>query len=508
MNKYFSYYRVSSQDQAENGVSLGAQKEANTNYAKENGWEIVKEFEEVQSAAKKGRKQFTLMLKEINRRKDINGIIFHDVDRSARSISDWSKIKELSNKGLHICFSRDKSDLSTRGNSLTNTIKAVIAEDFIANLSQETKKGMYRKAELGYTVFGHIVPGYIKKEGGENGLRIPDPHTAPLVKRCFELYATDKYTLEELADEMFKRGLRARSGKRLEYTKISRILNDTYYIGIIKMNGKTFAGIHQPLVSVKLFNQVQVCLRRRYTPHTRRNKYIFSHLFTCAICGKPIRSVTSKHKYQYYWCRDPKCEMRKAVGENKVEDWIKEQIKNIQFTSQEIKQMLKVAQELRQSFTLELAEKENGLKLQIDNVASRLNQLTDLLLDNTITKETYNQKREQYILEKKTLESEINEFKDTKISSFDKFEELAQLIGNPIQAYELANHENKSNLIKKMMTNLQLHPNGIKFAWQTPFLALYKRKNELLNSSFPLGVPTGNRTQASGTTTRRSTIKP
>jgi len=491
MNKYFSYYRVSSQNQADDGVSLGAQKNANMSYAKENGWEIVKEFEEVQSAAKQGRKQFTLMLKEINKRKDITGIIFHDVDRSARSISDWAKIKELSNQGFHICFSRDKSDLSNRGSSLTNTIKAVIAEDFIANLSQETKKGMHRKAELGYSIFGRATIGYIKKEG-ERGVRIPDPKNAPLIKKCFELYASNKYTLKELADEMYKRGLKSGNGKKIEFTKISRILNDKYYIGIINVAGKTFSGNHPSIIPIKLFNQVQACLQKRYTTKTKRNSYIFSHMFVCGFCGKPIRSVTAKHKYSYYKCRDPLCEMKKTIDENVVNNWIRENISSIQFSQSEVKQMLKMAQELRQSFSLELIERENGLKLQIQNIDSRLNKLTDLLLDGNIDQGAYNQKREQYILDKKTIESEINEFKHSKSNAIDRLEELALLLGNPSRAYDLANHENKANLIKKMMKNLQLFPLGVKFEWQTPFLPLYNRKNELLDPFFTNGVPRGN----------------
>ena len=492
MDKYFSYYRVSSQNQADDGASLGAQKEANIQCARENGWEIIKEFEEVQSAAKQGRKQFTLMLNEINKRKDIKGIIFHDVDRSVRSIADWAKIRELANSGFNIYFSRDKSDLSTRGNSLTNSIKAVISEDFIVNLSQETKKGMHRKAELGYSVFGYPIIGYIKKEGSEKGIRIPDPKTAPLVKKCFELYATNKYTLKELADEMYKRGMRTHNGKKLEFTKISRILNNKYYIGIIQAMGKTFSGKHKAIVSVKLFNQVQACLQKRYTVKTRKNKYIFSHLFTCGLCGKPIRSVTAKHKYQYYWCRDPECKMTKSVDENLIDGWIKDEMAKIKFNPQEVKQMLKVAQKLKQSFALELADKENALKLQIQNIDSRLNKLTDLLLDGNINQETYNQKREQYIIDKKTTESEIYEFKGTKSDAIDKLEELAVLLGNPAQAYDLANHENKANLIRKMMKNLQLVPLGVKFEWQTPFFALYQRKNEPLDSSLQLGVPIGN----------------
>lgn len=486
-NKYFSYFRVSSKNQEETGVSLEAQQEANQGFAKEKGYEIVKEFREVQSAAKQGRKEFSLMLSEIKKRKDIGGIIFHDVDRSARSISDWAKIKELSNLGLNICFSRDKSDLSTRGSNLTASIKAVIAEDFITNLSQETKKGLYRKAEQGYSVFGHPVLGY-KNIGG--GIREIDNAIAPLVRKCFELYATNKYTLQELANEMYKRGLRARNGKKLEFTKISRILNDKYYIGVMTIKGKLYNGIHKPIVSVKLFEKVQLTLQRRYTPHTKRNEYKFPHILHCGYCGRPMKAMFAKQKYHYYYCRDKGCGM-KAVLESKVEGWLLEQIQGIKFTKSEVRQMITVAQELRQSFAIELDNKEKTMRLQVENCNSRLSNLTDLLLDGTIVKETYDQKREQFIMEKKSIESEINDFKGVNLSSFNRLDELTNLLSNPLYAYQVANHENKANLIQKMMKNIKILPVGVEFEWQTPFLSLYKRKNEPQSSSFHLGVPTG-----------------
>lgn len=488
MDKYFSYFRVSSLNQAENGVSLEAQQEANQKFAREKGYEIVKEFREVQSAAKQGRKQFTLMLSEIKKHKDVRGIIFHDVDRSARSISDWARIKELSNLGLNICFSRDGSDLSSRGSSLTASIKAVVAEDFILNLSQETKKGLYKRVEQGYTVFGHTILGYISKGGG---VREINQDIAPLILKCFELYATGKYSQKNLADEMYKRGLRARNGKKLEHTKISRILNDRYYLGLIIFKGKLYNGVHKPIVSVKLFEQVQSVLQRRFTPQTKRNKYKFAHLFTCGYCGRSMKSMMAKQKYHYYYCREKACRM-KAVLESKIEGWLLDEISGIKFTKQEVKQMMKVVNELRQSFVVELDNKEKAMRLQIESCNSKLSKLTDLLLEGTINKDVFEPKREQFIMEKKTIESEINSFKGTNLNSFDRLDELMKLLADPLYAYEMANHENKSNLIQKMMKNIKILPQGVSFEWQTPFLALHKRKNEPESSSFQNGVPRGN----------------
>ncbi|HNV97428.1 MAG TPA: recombinase family protein, partial [bacterium] len=499
MDKYYSYYRVSSLNQAETGASLEAQQEANQKFAKERGFQIVKEFREVQSAAKKGRKQFGLMLVEIKKSKSVKGIIFHDVDRSCRSISDWAKIKELSNAGYNICFSRDGSDLNSRGGSLTCTMKAVMAEDFIANLSQETKKGMNKKAELGYTVFGRVLLGY-KKSG--IGTRELDPITAPLIKKCFDLYATGKYTLHELADEMYKKGLKTYNNKRIEYTKISRILNDKYYMGIIDIKGKLNIGLHPAIVSDKLFKKVQDVLQRRFTPHTHKNDYKFKHILTCGLCGHTLKSMTAKHKYPYYYCRNKFCQA-KTFSENNIEEILLKEIDKIKFNKQESSQLLKIAKDLKRTYEFELEKMNDALRLKITNCNDRLSNLTDHLLDGTIDKEIYEQKKQQFTLEKTALESEISDFQRTNEASFSRIEELTKLLSNPAYAYKVANHENKANLIKKLIKIIKIFPERVDLEWQTTFLPLYNRKNELLDSSFPNGVARGNRTLIFGTTTRR-----
>ncbi len=504
MDKYYSYYRVSSLNQAETGASLEAQQEANQKFAKERGFQIVKEFREVQSAAKKGRKQFGLMLVEIKKSKSVKGIIFHDVDRSCRSISDWAKIKELSNAGYNICFSRDGSDLNSRGGSLTCTMKAVMAEDFIANLSQETKKGMNKKAELGYTVFGRVLLGY-KKSG--IGMRELDPITAPLIKKCFDLYATGKYTLHELADEMYKKGLRTYNNKRIEYTKISRILNDKYYMGIIDIKGKLNIGLHPAIVSDKLFKKVQDVLQRRFTPHTHKNDYKFKHILTCGLCGQTLKSMTAKHKYPYYYCRNKACGA-KSYSENTVEDILLNEIDKIKFDKEETAQLLKIAKDLKKSYVFELEKMNQSLNLRVISCNDKLSKLTDHLLEGTIDKDVYEEKKKQFILEKSALDSQIKDFQRTNETSFSKIEELTKLLSNPAYAYKVANHENKANLIKKMIKTIKIFPSGVNLDWQTSFLPLYNRKNELLNSSFQNGVPIGNRTRNNRTTTCCVTTTP
>ena len=108
-NKFFAYIRVSTRKQ-EDGASLDEQLRQIHNYADNKKLNIVKEFEEKQSAAKIGRVQFAKMMKELQKDKNIRGIIFHTVDRSARNPYDQSKLYQLKESGYELHFAHDGID--------------------------------------------------------------------------------------------------------------------------------------------------------------------------------------------------------------------------------------------------------------------------------------------------------------------------------------------------------------------------------------------------------------
>src|SRR3989344_7333891 len=87
---YFIYIRVSSTKQSD-GASLPAQKRIITEYALKHGLTIIKEFREVESAAKQGRTAFNKMLIELEHG-HAKGVIFHKIDRGARDLGDWAKL--------------------------------------------------------------------------------------------------------------------------------------------------------------------------------------------------------------------------------------------------------------------------------------------------------------------------------------------------------------------------------------------------------------------------------
>jgi len=197
MKKVYGYIRVSTVKQGE-GVSLLEQKESIQKYAQKNDLQIVKWFEEKETAAKKGRPVFSKMLALLERNR-ADGVIIHKIDRSARNLKDWADLGELIDKGINVHFSFEAIDFNTRGGRLSADIQAVISADYIRNLREETKKGLYGRLKQGVYPFDAPI-GYLNTGGGN--FKAIDPVKAPLIRKLFELYSTGLYGILDCQTEM------------------------------------------------------------------------------------------------------------------------------------------------------------------------------------------------------------------------------------------------------------------------------------------------------------------
>src|SRR6266851_5953037 len=317
MQGYIGYIRVSTVKQGE-GVSLEVQKDAISRYAERNQFQIALWLEEMETAAKRGRPVFHRAMKLLRQGKH-QGIILHKLDRGARNLKDWAEIGELSDQGVEVHFVNESLDLHSRGGRLSADIQAVVAADFIRNLREETRKGIYGRLKQGIYPLAAPV-GYQNQGGGKP--KIPDPINGPLVRHAFELYASGQYNLHGLRERITKLGLRNRNGKPLSLTGFSVMLNNPFYIGLIRMKGEAFAGIHTPLIATSLFDRVQSILKGKTNAKGWRHDFLFRRLLTCATCGRSLIGEIQKG-HVYYRCQTKGCPVT-CVREDSVEQCVHE----------------------------------------------------------------------------------------------------------------------------------------------------------------------------------------
>jgi site-specific DNA recombinase len=452
MKEYFAYIRVSTTRQGESGVSLAQQRDAIERYAQRSKLEISRWFEEQETAAKQGRPIFGAMVRQL-RKGVVAGVIIHKIDRSARNLRDWADLGQLIDQGSEIHFANESLDLQSRGGRLSADIQAVVAADYIRNLREESKKGFYGRLKQGY--FPMRAPlGYLDQGGGQ--AKIPDPRLAPFVREAFDLYGTARFDLRKLSAELFRRGLRRANGLPYPVTQLSKMLNNPFYYGLIriKKNGQCFAGVHQPLVSKALFERVQDVLQGKLTARTKRNDFVFRRRLKCKACKYSLIGETAK-TFTYYRCHSVSC-AGTCLREEVVEQAVVDQLAKLHFHPEERRCLGSLLKEMRGNTAGQRQELLTSLKLQLSQVADRLDRLTDAYIDRLIDQEVFEARKKTLLSERLGIEAKILSWSDETRDPSAELAKFLERADGALLAYKNASPEEKRDLLDSLTSNCSI----------------------------------------------------
>jgi site-specific DNA recombinase len=295
-----AYTRVSSKDQDREGFSIPAQQRLLREYARSQGFTVVREFVDIETAKQTGRAGFGEMLAFLRLNPDCTTILVEKTDRLYRNIRDWVTIDDLH---IVVHFVKEATVVSADSRSsdkFMHGIKVLMAKNYVDNLSEEVKKGMREKAQQGQ--WPSVAPiGYVNNLSTH---RIePDAVRAPLIADVFHLYATGDYSLKALVAQVRTIGLTYPRGNRpLRKSDVHRILQNPIYFGEFVWLGQRYEGVHDAIIDRETFDQVQAVLRRRPRARYPKQRHPFMGLVTCGRCGCAMTAECKKGKYVYYHC--------------------------------------------------------------------------------------------------------------------------------------------------------------------------------------------------------------
>jgi len=462
--KYFAYIRVSTVKQGERGSSLTEQKDAIEAYAARNGLSIVRRFEEIETAAKQGRRMFSQMMAELKAGK-ADGLVIHKIDRSARNPHDWADLGDLIDRGIDVRFVSDNFDLLSRGGRLSADIQAVVASDYIRNLREEVKKGMYGRLKQG--LYPWAAPmGYLN--AGKGKLKTIDPVKGPLVRQMFERYATNTIAFEELRHEMWQKGLRTSAGKPLYDNTLTAILNNPFYIGVIRIGttGETFPGAHEPLITKALFDRVQAVLRGKTVPKAKKHQYLLRQMVKCGNCARRTLTAERQKSYIYYRCHGPDCKGASWRGDV-LEGIAFDHIARIRLDDGDMGDLRDLVADEYRACEGDAERLKASLTLQLQHLDDRLTRLTDLLVDNAIDLATFNARKEKLLLDRQgVLEGlQCASERSPLAELFEEFERN----NRELLRYETLLDDEKRELIDIVCSNFAVREKSSTFALRKPY---------------------------------------
>ena len=237
-----------------------------------------------------------------------DAIIVYALNRLARNPVDFYKIRELIDKhNTTFVFVRECLTVSkpfkAHEKYLTSILVAT-AEYEVDAMTEIRMRGSLERALSGVRPT-KLNYGY----GKRNGKVVIIPKEAEFVKQAFTLYATGKYSLNSLSDELFELGYHyknQRNGK-IPRTSLASMLKSIYYTGKYYFPGHEgiIQGKHKPIVDDELFNQVQTVLKKPSSEIKERHQFLYNGLVKYKETGGLMSGEVKKGgKYIYYTARN------------------------------------------------------------------------------------------------------------------------------------------------------------------------------------------------------------
>ena len=481
--KFFLYARKSTDSEDRQVRSIADQIAELKDLAKKEALEIVDILIEKQTAKAPGRPVFAEMLKRIEAGEALGILAWHP-DRLARNSVDGGQIIYLVDTGVikELKFPTFWFDPTPQGKFMLS-IAFGQSKYYIDNLSENIKRGHRQKLKNG--LWPQMAPlGYLNNKLTK--LVYVDENKAVFIKKAFETYATGQYTLKELREIINKLGLLGVKSKLLSVSNYQYLLQNPFYYGLIRYNGEYFEGRHEPIITKKLFDDVQLVMKQKSKPQKvdEMKFFLYRGIFHCAECGFTITAdrkiKPSGKEYVYYYCTRKNAKHQCLQNIFTREEKISEQINNIL-------QKVSLPDDWVNKMLIELENEKND-KTQSSNffaqktskeilvIEEKLEKLMAAYLENILNLEEYREVKNKLVNNKQTLKDKLTAFEQ---KSNNRFELPAKFINSLKQKEIIALQENPEqgrDFLKKIGSNFLLRGQELAIDFKNPFKIIAEAK--------------------------------
>lgn len=471
MKRAALYIRVSTQEQAQEGYSVGEQKERLLAYCKAHDWGIADIY--VDGGYSGSNLKRPAIQKLINETDKFDIVLVYKLDRLSRSQRDTLYLIEEVFLPSNVDFvsMRESFDTATPFGKATIGLLAVFAQLEREQIKERTKMGRIARAKAGLYRGGGKVPiGYERVDGHLVVL----PYEAEQVKKIFKMYIAGE-SLYGIWRSFREAGYTTRYGDYSSWSSIRNILRNDVYTGKFHYGEVTYLNAHEPLVSESDFKLVQARIAQSAEKmgHSAYNsKHLLTGLLFCGNCGARyfLRTASKSAKYRYYVCysrsrrvsnmiKDPNCK-NKIWKADELEGLIKDKVREVlQSTdlAREIAESRKHKTELPKKTDASTEKRIKEIDQQVDRLM-KLYQLDDMPAD--ILSANINRLYKEKELLQETLEPE-EKHEESKLP-FDLAEEL---LADAAQVWDFADEAQQRRIMQSVIKKITLNDDRVDIDW-------------------------------------------
>jgi len=312
------YIRVSTEDQALHGLSIGAQTESLDAWARANHVQVIDHYIDAGISARKPaakRPELQRLLRDV-RDGEVDLIVFTKLDRWFRNVAEYHKVQEILEKyNVGWRTIHEDYETSTTSGRFKVNIMLAVAEDEAGRTSERIRAVFDSKRSKNELLGGNTPLGY-RREGKKLAV---DEESAELVRWIFNRYISTRSKRAVCHELLDKFGI-VRSGYGLKL-----LLSNPRYIG----GDGSKSGECPPIIDREVFELTQQILQQRAQRNgavSPNRIYLFAGLVFCGECGRHLCAHTIHNKYTYYHCttqsRHLNCPHIHRTSELKLEHWL------------------------------------------------------------------------------------------------------------------------------------------------------------------------------------------
>lgn len=500
MKKLIFYKRRSTDTEDKQQLSLEGQTVEVNRYLELRGsqlngeqYQIAKVIEESMSAKRPGRTGFNEMI-DLLKSNVYDGMIAYKLDRLTRNFTDLGTLSDLVQY-------RDKAIILTDSGLIKNNatdlftlgINVCVAKKKVDDLSEDTKRGMKQKATLGWFP-GYAPTGYLNVRNKMHmNVIVVDQERGAYVDKAFKFYATGLYSLKSLSQLLSKEGFKTRENRPLSKTSLEIILKNPFYYGYFRNNGSLIKGLHQPIVTKDLWDQVQAMLENRSVCILKPHSLVYDYrgVLRCAECGCLITAQKTKGII-YYRCSKSRGRCNQPyVQEKDLQPQLEAIFEKLYIPQEKIDSLRSRLQDLYDEEMRHSMDSERNIKRELAELKIQKKQLFTKIITGKINADDPMLKEFESELGQKIADTE-NELLKIATSTKNWLEESSNLLKLCQQATKLfkaATHEEKQQLLEFVSSNLVLDHKKVLVDYKKPFNSVV----EAAKSSNWLRSPDSNR---------------
>lgn len=476
------YIRVSTQEQAKEGYSLGEQEDRLRAYCTAKGWTIAGIYQDGGfSGSDTNRPALQKLIKDV-KKKSIDLVLVYKLDRLSRSQKDTLNLIEdvFIKHNVDFVSMSENFDTSTPFGRAMIGILSVFAQLEREQIRERMELGRVARAKDGYFHGGGFIPvGY---DYVDSKLVIND-YEAIQVREIYDLFLKG-YAITRIHNIM-KSKYTTKYGNWLTETTVRSCLTSPLYYGMVTFAGVMYEGQHEPIVTKEMFDKVQKRIKELGATHKGSRKTPFKPtqllggIIWCGNCGARYythhingRKHLKDHKgWNYYSCYsrtkaskkmivDPNCK-NKNWNVKDVDKMVIDEILKLNFDQSYLE---KLSNQNKEEFS-----KDTNVQIiqaRLNTISKELDRIMDLYQLGNIPIDKIAERMDKLNNERMGLENELNNLEKEK--GENKKISLAQtkdILKSAKLILDSDDLDKKRQLVHSLIERVEFFDNHIKIHW-------------------------------------------